>query len=151
MANAVSGQVAIANGLLGSVFTTSSACASSGHAIGLALQSIKSGEADVIVTGGAESSTTPLALAGFCSAKAVSTRNEEPELASRPFDNDRDGFVMGEGCGILVLEELERARARGAKIYAEVKGYGSTDDAHHIRRWSGESHDHRDETRRRRP
>ncbi|MDE0891689.1 MAG: beta-ketoacyl-ACP synthase II [Planctomycetota bacterium] len=132
MANAVSGQVAIANGLLGSVFTTSSACASSGHAIGLALQSIKSGEADVVITGGAESSTTPLALAGFCSAKAVSTRNDEPELASRPFDKDRDGFVMGEGCGILVLEELERAQARGATIYAEVKGYGSTDDAHHI-------------------
>lgn len=132
MANAVSGQVAIANGLLGSVFTTSSACASSGHAIGLAFQSIKSGEADVVVTGGAESSTTPLALAGFCSAKAVSTRNDEPELASRPFDNDRDGFVMGEGCGILVLEELDRALARGAQIYAEVKGYGSTDDAHHI-------------------
>ena len=132
MSNAVSGQVAIANGLLGSVFTTSSACASSGHAIGLAMQSIKSGESDVVITGGAESSTTPLALAGFCSAKAVSTRNDEPELASRPFDKDRDGFVMGEGCGVLVLEELERARARGATIYAEVKGYGSTDDAHHI-------------------
>lgn len=132
MSNAVSGQVAIANGLLGSVFTTSSACASSGHAIGLAMQSIKSGESDLVITGGAESSTTPLALAGFCSAKAVSTRNDEPELASRPFDKDRDGFVMGEGCGVLVLEELERARARGATIYAEVKGYGSTDDAHHI-------------------
>jgi 3-oxoacyl-[acyl-carrier-protein] synthase II len=132
MANAVSGQVAIANGLLGSVFTTSSACASSGHAIGLALQSIRSGESDLVVTGGAESSTTPLALAGFCSAKAVSTRNEEPELASRPFDLDRDGFVMGEGCGILIVEELEHAKARGATIYAELKGYGSTDDAHHI-------------------
>jgi len=132
MANAVSGQVAIANGLLGTVFTTSSACASSGHAIGLAFQSIRHGESDLIVTGGAESSTTPLALAGFCSARAVSTRNEEPELASRPFDKDRDGFVMGEGCGILILEELEHAKARGARIYAEVKGYGSTDDAHHI-------------------
>lgn len=132
MANAVSGQVAIAHGLLGTVFTTSSACASSGHAIGVAFQSIRHGESDLIVTGGAESSTTPLALAGFCSAKAVSTRNEEPELASRPFDKDRDGFVMGEGCGILVLEELEHAKARGATIYAEVKGYGSTDDAHHI-------------------
>jgi len=132
MSNAVSGQVAIAHGLLGTVFTTSSACASSGHAIGLAFQSIRHGESDLIVTGGAESSTTPLALAGFCSAKAVSTRNDEPELASRPFDKDRDGFVMGEGCGILVLEELEHAKARGANIYAEVKGYGSTDDAHHI-------------------
>jgi 3-oxoacyl-[acyl-carrier-protein] synthase II len=132
MANAVSGQVAIAHGLMGTVFTTSSACASSGHAIGVAFQSIKHGESDLIVTGGAESSTTALALAGFCSAKAVSTRNEEPELASRPFDKDRDGFVMGEGCGILVLEEFEHAKARGATIYAEVKGYGSTDDAHHI-------------------
>ncbi len=132
MANAVSGQIAIAHGLLGTVFTTSSACASSGHAIGLAFQSIRHDESDLIVTGGAESSTTALALAGFCSAKAVSTRNDEPELASRPFDKDRDGFVMGEGCGVLVLEELEHAKARGATIYAEVKGYGSTDDAHHI-------------------
>ena len=132
MSNAVSGQVAIAHGLLGTVFTTSSACASSGHAIGVAFQSIRHGESDLIVTGGAESSTTALALAGFCSAKAVSTRNDEPELASRPFDKDRDGFVMGEGCGILVLEELEHAKARGANIYAEGKGYGSTDDAHHI-------------------
>ena len=132
MANAVSGQVAIAHGLLGTVFTTSSACASSGHAIGVAFQSIRHGESDLIITGGAESSTTPLALAGFCSAKAVSTRNDAPELASRPFDKDRDGFVMGEGCGILVLEEYEHAKARGATIYAEMKGYGSTDDAHHI-------------------
>jgi len=132
MANAVSGQVAIAHGLLGTVFTTSSACASSGHAIGVAFQSIVSGESDVVISGGAESSTTPLALAGFCSAKAVSTRNDEPELASRPFDRDRDGFVMGEGCGILVLEEYDRAKARGATIYAEMKGYGSTDDAFHI-------------------
>ena len=132
MANAVSGQVAIAHGLLGTVFTTSSACASSGHAIGVAFQSIRYGESDVVITGGAESSTTPLALAGFCSAKAVSTRNEAPELASRPFDKDRDGFVMGEGCGILILEEYEHAKARGATIYAEVKGYGSTDDAFHI-------------------
>jgi len=132
MANAVSGQVAIAHGLLGTVFTTSSACASSGHAIGVAMQSICSGESDLVISGGAESSTTALALAGFCSAKAVSTRNESPELASRPFDKDRDGFVMGEGCGILVLEELEHAKARDATIYAELKGYGSTDDAHHI-------------------
>ena len=132
MANAVSGQVAIAHGLLGTVFTTSSACASSGHAIGVAFQSIRYGESDVVITGGAESSTTPLALAGFCSAKAVSTRNEAPELASRPFDKDRDGFVMGEGAAILVLEEYEHAKARGAKIYAEVSGYGLTGDAYHI-------------------
>jgi 3-oxoacyl-[acyl-carrier-protein] synthase II len=132
MANAVSGQVAIAHGLLGTAFTTSSACASSGHAIGMALNSIVSGETDLVVTGGAESATTPLGLAGFCSAKALSTRNDDPGAACRPFDRDRDGFVMGEGCGILVFEELERARARGARIYAEVKGYGSTDDAFHI-------------------
>ncbi len=132
MANAVSGQVAIEQGLLGTAFTTSSACASSAHAIGMAWRSIKSGESDLVVTGGAESATTPLGLAGFCSAKAVSTRNDDPGAASRPFDNDRDGFVMGEGCGILVFEELERAKKRGAKIYAEVKGFGSTDDAYHI-------------------
>lgn len=132
MANAVSGQVAIEHGLLGTAFTTSSACASSGHAIGMALNSIQAGETDLVVTGGAESATTPLGLAGFCSAKALSTRNDDPGAACRPFDKERDGFVMGEGCGILVFEELERARARGARIYAEVKGYGSTDDAFHI-------------------
>jgi len=132
MANAVSGQVAINYGLLGTTFTTSSACASSGHAMGMALLAIRSGEADLVVTGGAESATTPLALAGFAAAKALSTRNEEPERASRPFDVDRDGFVIGDGAGVLVFEELERARARGARIYAEVKGYGSTDDAFHI-------------------
>jgi len=132
MANAVSGQVAIEHGLLGTAFTTSSACASSGHAIGMAWNSIRSGECDLVVTGGAESATTPLGLAGFCSAKALSTRNDDPAAACRPFDKERDGFVMGEGCGILVFEELERAKARGAKIYAEVKGFGSTDDAFHI-------------------
>ena len=132
MANAVSGQIAIEYGLLGTAFTTSSACASSGHAIGMALLAIRSGEADLIVTGGSEAATTRLAISGFASAKALSTRNENPELASRPFDKDRDGFVMGEGAGILIFEELERARKRGARIYAEVKGYGSTDDAFHI-------------------
>ena len=132
MANAVSGQVAIKYGLLGTAFTTSSACASAGHAIGMALNSIRAGESDLVVTGGSESATTPLGLAGFCSAKAVSTRNDDPGAASRPFDKDRDGFVMGEGCGILIFEEMERAKARGAKIYAEVKGFGSTDDAFHI-------------------
>ncbi|MEM7307831.1 MAG: beta-ketoacyl-ACP synthase II [Planctomycetota bacterium] len=132
MANAVSGQVAIEHGILGTCFTTSSACASSGHAIGMALLAIRSGEADLVVTGGSESATTRLSISGFASAKALSKRNEEPERASRPFDVDRDGFVMGEGAGILVFEEYERAKARGAKIYAEVKGYGSTDDAFHI-------------------
>lgn len=132
MANAVSGQVSITFGLMGTSFTTSSACASSGHAMGMALRSIQSGESDLVITGGSESATTPLGLAGFCSAKALSTRNDDPGAACRPFDLERDGFVMGEGCGILIFEELERARARGAKIYAEVKGFGSTDDAFHI-------------------
>ncbi|MCL4164745.1 UNVERIFIED_CONTAM: hypothetical protein GTU68_026314, partial [Idotea baltica] len=122
MSNAVSGQVSIAHGLLGTAYTTSSACASSGHAIALAYQSIVSGESDLIVTGGAESATTPLGLAGFCSAKALSTRNDDPGAACRPFDKDRDGFVMGEGCGILIFEEYEHAKARGARIYAEMKG-----------------------------
>ncbi len=132
MANAVSGQVAIRHGLLGTAFTTSSACASSGHAIAMAFQAIRCGEIDMAVTGGAESATTRLSVAGFANMKALSTRNETPESASRPFDKDRDGFVMGEGAGILIFEELERARKRGARIYAEVKGYGSTDDAYHI-------------------
>jgi 3-oxoacyl-[acyl-carrier-protein] synthase II len=132
MSNAVSGQVAIRHGLQGTAFTTSSACASSGHAIGMAWRAIQWGDADVVVTGGSESAVTPLSVAGFASAKALSTRNDDPQAASRPFDKDRDGFVMGEGCGMLVLEELEHARARGARIYAEVKGYGSTDDAFHI-------------------
>jgi 3-oxoacyl-[acyl-carrier-protein] synthase II len=117
---------------MGTTFTTSSACASAGHAIGMAWRSIQMGETDLCVTGGAESATTPLSLAGFSAAKALSKRNDDPEAASRPFDKDRDGFVMGEGCGILVFEEYERAKKRGAKIYAEVKGYGSTDDAFHI-------------------
>ena len=132
MANAVSGQVAIEHGLLGTAFTTSSACASAGHAIGLAWRAIQLGDADVVLTGGSESATTRLGLAGFCAAKALSTRNDDPQAASRPFDVARDGFVMGEGCGILVFEEYERAKRRGARIYAEVKGYGSTDDAFHI-------------------
>ena len=132
MPNAVSGQVAIRHGLMGTAFTTSSACASAGHAIGMAWRAIQWDDCDVVVTGGAESAMTPLSMAGFASAKALSTRNDAPELASRPFDKDRDGFVMGEGAGILVLEEYEHAKKRGAKIYAEVKGYGSTDDAFHI-------------------
>ena len=132
MANAVSGQVAIAHGILGTTFTTSSACASSGHAIGMALMAIRANEVDVVVTGGAESATTPLSVGGFASARALSTRNDAPELACRPFDLNRDGFVMGEGAGVLIFEEYEAAKKRGARIYAEVKGYGSTDDAFHI-------------------
>ena len=132
MANAVSGQVAIRHGLQGTVFTTSSACASAGHAIGMALMAIRSGEADVVVTGGAESATTPLSVSGFASMRALSTRNDDPAAASRPFDAERDGFVMGDGAGILIIEELEFAKRRGARIYCELKGYGSTDDAYHI-------------------
>lgn len=132
MANAVAGQVSIEHGLLGTSFTTSSACASAGHAMGMAWRAVQLGDADVVVTGGSESATTRLGLAGFCAAKALSTRNDDPQAASRPFDLERDGFVMGEGCGILVFEELEHARRRGASIYCEVKGYGSTDDAFHI-------------------
>jgi 3-oxoacyl-[acyl-carrier-protein] synthase II len=100
--------------------------------MGMAWRAIQLGDADVVITGGSESATTPMSLAGFANMKALSTRNDDPGAASRPFDKDRDGFVMGEGCGILVFEELEHARARGAAIYAEVKGFGSTDDGHHI-------------------
>ncbi|MEZ6017496.1 MAG: beta-ketoacyl-ACP synthase II [Planctomycetota bacterium] len=132
MANAVSGQVAIRHGLMGTAFTTSSACASAGHAIGMAWRAIQWDDCDIVVTGGSESAITPLSMAGFASAKALSTRNDDPGAASRPFDLNRDGFVMGEGCGLLVFEEYERAKARGARIYCEVKGYGSTDDAFHI-------------------
>lgn len=132
MSNAMSGQIAIRHDLRGTNYATSSACASAGHAIGQAFRSIKYGESDLVLTGGSEAATTPLGLAGFCALRALSTRNEEPHRASRPFDKDRDGFVMGEGAGMLVFEELEHARKRGARIYAEVLGFGSTDDAFHI-------------------
>jgi 3-oxoacyl-[acyl-carrier-protein] synthase II len=132
MSNAMSGQLAIRHNLRGTNFATSSACASAGHAIGMAFRSVKYGESDLCLTGGSESATTPLGLAGFCALRALSTRNDEPHRASRPFDRDRDGFVMGEGAGCLVLEELEHAKRRGARIYAEVLGYGSTDDAFHM-------------------
>lgn len=132
MANAMAGQAAIRYGLEGTCFATSSACASSSHAIGMALRAIQWNEADIMLTGGSEAATTELGLAGFCSLKAVSTRNDAPDKASRPFDRDRDGFVMGEGATALVLEELEHAKARGAEILAELAGFGSTDDAYHI-------------------
>ena len=112
------------------VITT--ACASATHAIGVAYRLIREGEADVVVSGGSEAAITPLALAGFCSMKALSTRNDDPLKASRPFDKERDGFVMGEGGGVLILEELEHARKRGAKIYGEIIGFGMTADAYHI-------------------
>ena len=132
MINALAGQISIRHGLRGPNYITASACASSSHAIGLAMWSIRRNEADVIVTGGSEATITELAMAGFSNMKAMSKRNDDPERASRPFDKDRDGFVMGEGAGMLVFEELERAKARGATIYAEVKGFGMTADAHHI-------------------
>jgi 3-oxoacyl-[acyl-carrier-protein] synthase II len=132
MANAMAGQAAIRFGLQGTCFVTSSACASASHAIGIALRTIQWGEADMVLTGGSEAATTELGLAGFCSLKAVSGRNDDPKRASRPFDRDRDGFVMGEGAAALVLEEYEHARRRGAPILCELLGYGSTDDAHHI-------------------
>lgn len=132
MANAVAGQAAIRFGLQGTCYVTSSACASSSHAIGLALRTIQWGEADVMLTGGSEAATTELGLGGFCSLRALSTRNDDPKRASRPFDKGRDGFVMGEGAAAIVLEELEHARRRGATILAELCGFGSTDDASHI-------------------
>jgi len=132
MANAMAGQAAIRFGLQGTCYVTSSACASSSHAIGQAMRSIQWDEADVMLTGGSEAATTELGLAGFCSLKALSVRNDAPKRASRPFDRDRDGFVMGEGAAAIVLEELEYARRRGAPIIAELLGYGSTDDAFHI-------------------
>ena len=132
MLNALAGEISMRNNLRGVNFATASACASAAHAIALALRAIKYGENDIVVTGGAEAAITTLGMSGFASLKALSTRNDDPEAASRPFDKDRDGFVMGEGAGILVLEELEFAKARGAKIYCEVVGAGSTGDAHHI-------------------
>ena len=132
MSNASAGQTSIRYGFLGTSFTTGSACASSSNALGMALRAIQYGEADIMLSGGSECATTELSLAGFCSMKAVSRRNDDPTRASRPFDKDRDGFVMGAGAAAIVLEELEHARKRGAEIIAEFVGYGSTDDAFHI-------------------
>ncbi len=132
MINALSGNISIRHGFRGPNYITASACASSSHALGLAFRAIRDGECDVCLTGGAEATITRLAMAGFSNMKAMSTRNDDPERASRPFDKDRDGFVMGEGAGMLVFEDLGRAKKRGARIYAEVKGFGMTADAHHI-------------------
>ncbi len=127
-----SGLVSMKYGLMGPNFCVVSACASSSHAIGVAMRAIQYGEADLMITGGSEAPITPLSLAGFSSMRALSSRNSEPERASRPFDAERDGFVMGEGAGIVILEELEHAKKRGARIYAELVGYAATADAHHI-------------------
>jgi len=132
MANSAGGIIGIQFGLRGPNSTVLTACASSSHAMGDAFVSVAHGVADVILTGGAEATITPLGLAGFIACKALSKRNDAPARASRPFDRERDGFVMGEGAGILVFEELERAKARGARIYAEVLGFGATCDAYHI-------------------
>jgi len=130
--NIAAGEIAIAYNIQGPNYSLSSACATSNHTVGDALRLIRYGDADVIIAGGSEAAVTPLGLAGFCSAKALSTRNDDPEHASRPFDKERDGFVMGEGAGIVVLESLDHALSRGAPIHAELIGYGATDDAYHI-------------------
>ncbi len=126
------GYISMKYNLKGPNYGTVSACATAGHALGSALRAIQYGDADIMVAGGAEASVCPMGVAGFNSLKAISTRNEEPQRASRPFDAQRDGFVMGEGAGVLILEELEHAIARGAKIYAEFSGMSFTADAYHI-------------------
>ena len=130
--NMCSGLVAIEYGARGPNFGVVSACATGTHAIGEAAHAIRRGDADVMIAGGSEAAVTPFAYASFCAMKAMSTRNDDPETASRPFDKHRDGFVMGEGAGILVLESLGHAQARGAKIYCEIAGYAATCDAYHI-------------------
>jgi 3-oxoacyl-[acyl-carrier-protein] synthase II len=132
IADIAAGHVAILTGAKGPNFATITACATSGHAIGIAAMTIKMGLADVMIAGGSEAAISPLSLAGFCSMKALSTRNHEPEKASRPFDANRDGFVMAEGAGIVILERFSHAVKRGAKIYAEVAGFGMTGDAYHL-------------------
>ncbi|TXL67344.1 beta-ketoacyl-ACP synthase II [Zeimonas arvi] len=130
--NMISGQMSIMYGLKGPNYALVSACTTGLHCIGDAARLIQYGDADAILAGGAECTVSPLGLGGFCAARALSTRNDDPETASRPWDRDRDGFVLGEGAGVMMLEEYEHAKARGAKIYAEVVGFGMSADAHHI-------------------
>jgi 3-oxoacyl-[acyl-carrier-protein] synthase II len=130
--NMLPGQIAIEFGAQGPNSSIETACAASSHALGESFRLVQDGIADAMITGGAEAVITPLAFAGFCSMRALSTRNDEPERASRPFDKDRDGFVIGEGSGILIIEELNHALERGAKIYAEIAGYGLSGDAYHV-------------------
>jgi len=132
MVNAAAGQISILYGVKGPNAGVANACASASNAIGQAFWVIQNDEADVMITGGAEAALTPLGLAGFCANRALSTRNDEPERASRPFDRDRDGFVLSEGAGIVVLEEVEHAKRRGAKMYAEMIGFGMSGDGTHI-------------------
>ena len=130
--NMIAGQVSIMTGAKGPNIAAVTACTTATHNIGLAMRMIQYGEADAMIAGGAEFATTPTSVGGFCSMKALSTRNDEPTKASRPWDKDRDGFVMGDGAGILIIEEYERAKARGACIYAEVAGFGMSGDAFHM-------------------
>ena len=130
--NMASGMFSLYHKLRGPNVATCSACATANHAIGEAWRTIKMGDAQVMFAGGTEATITQIGIGGFCSMKAMSTRNEEPKRSSRPFDTERDGFVMGEGAGVLVLEELEHAKARGARIYCELSGYGNTADANHM-------------------
>ena len=132
IADIAAGIVSMQFNAKGPNYATVSACATSAHAIGDAYRTIQYGDADVMITGGAEATVTPMAIGGFANMKALSERNDSPETASRPFDATRDGFVMGEGAGILILEELEHALARGARIYSEIVGYGATGDAYHL-------------------
>ncbi len=130
--NLAAGQVSIRFRARGPNLATCTACTASAHAIGEAFEIIRRGDADVMIAGGSEAAITPMGVGGFAAMRALSTRNDEPARASRPFDKDRDGFIMGEGAGIIILEELETARRRGASVYAELTGYGSTSDAYHL-------------------
>src|SRR6478609_1502484 len=130
--NMLPGQVSLLTGAKGPNFSAVSACATSNHSIGIAMRMIQHGDADVMVAGGAEHGCTPTSVAGFCSMKALSTRNDDPTRASRPWDRDRDGFVIADGAGIMILEEYEHAKKRGAKIYCELAGFGASSDAYHM-------------------
>ncbi|HZH44914.1 MAG TPA: beta-ketoacyl-ACP synthase II [Lysobacter sp.] len=130
--NMLPGQVSLLTGIKGPNFSAVSACATSNHSIGMAMRMIQYGDADVMLAGGAERGSSPTSMGGFCAMKAMSTRNDEPARASRPWDKDRDGFVLGDGAGVLVLEEYEHAKKRGARIYCELAGFGASSDAYHM-------------------